>query len=76
MHIIYKYINLENMIFSDIIGCLSCVAAGILIYVALVEMVAHDFQSAAIASNFPLKIKMFSALSIGATFLAIIGNWA
>jgi hypothetical protein len=39
-------------------------------------MIAHDFQSAAIAKNFPLKVKMFSALSIGATFLAIIGNWA
>ena len=47
-----------------------------MIYVALVEMIAEDFQAAAIASNVALKIKMFSALVIGTTFLAILAIWA
>jgi zinc transporter 1/2/3 len=59
-----------------LIGVLNSVAAGIMIYVALVEMIADDFQAAAIASNDNLKIKMFLALSTGTAFLAILAIWA
>lgn len=47
-----------------------------MIYVALVEMIAEDFQCAAIASNIPLKIKMFSALVLGTTCMAVLAIWA
>ena len=47
-----------------------------MIYVALVEMIAEDFQAAAIASNGTLKVKMFSALLLGTAFLAILAIWA
>ena len=57
-------------------GCLNSLAGGIMIYVALVEMIAEDFQQAAIANNIGLKIKMFTALSIGTLSMAIIALWA
>ena len=47
-----------------------------MIYVALVEMIAEDFQAAAIASNVILKVKMFSALLLGTAFLAVLAIWA
>ena len=49
---------------------------GIMIYVALVEMIAEDFRAVEIASNYILKIKMFLALLLGTLFLAVIGIWA
>ena len=49
---------------------------GIMIYVALVEMIAEDFQASSIASNVILKMKMFSALLLGTLFLAILAIWA
>lgn len=57
-------------------GCLNSLAGGIMIYVALVEMIAEDFQQAAIANNIGLKVKMFTALSIGTLSMAIIALWA
>ena len=47
-----------------------------MIYVALVEMIAEDFQAAAIASNVILKMKMFSALLLGTTCMAVLAIWA
>lgn len=57
-------------------GCLNSLAAGILIYVSLVEMAAEDFQAASIASNTTLKTKMMLALMLGAFFMAILAIWA
>jgi solute carrier family 39 (zinc transporter), member 1/2/3 len=57
-------------------GCLNSVSGGIMIYVALVEMVAEDFQQASIALNTGLKMKMFSALLLGTLFMAILALWA
>jgi hypothetical protein len=47
-----------------------------MIYVALVEMVAEDFQQAAIASRADLKVKMFAALMTGTSCMAVIAIWA
>jgi hypothetical protein len=47
-----------------------------MIYVALVEMIAEDFQQVTIGSNSPLKIKMFVAVTIGAAIMAILAIWA
>lgn len=57
-------------------GCLNSVAAGIVIYVALVEMVVDDFQAASIVGNIPLKLKMFTALIIGNLAMAVLVIWA
>jgi solute carrier family 39 (zinc transporter), member 1/2/3 len=57
-------------------GCLNSLAAGIMIYVALVEMIAEDFQSSAIRNNITLKIKMYCALVVGNLFLAVLAIWA
>jgi hypothetical protein len=47
-----------------------------MIYVALVEMIAEDFQQAAVALNAPLKIKMFSAVTTGCAIMAFLAIWA
>ena len=47
-----------------------------LIYVALVEMIAEDFQAVEIATNYVLKMKMFLALAVGTAFLAFLAIWA
>ena len=57
-------------------GILNALAAGILIYIALVEMVAEDFHSAAIANRGFLKFQMFVALMVGTMFLAVLAIWA
>jgi solute carrier family 39 (zinc transporter), member 1/2/3 len=57
-------------------GCLNSVSAGIMIYVALVEMAAEDFQQASIMTNVGLKMKMFSALMLGLLCMAILAIWA
>ena len=57
-------------------GCLNSLAAGLMIYVALVEMVAEDFQQTSIATNMSLKIKMFIALMIGTLAMAVLAIWA
>ena len=57
-------------------GVLNSVAAGVLVYVALVEMAAEEFQSASITTEFALKAKMYMALSLGTFTMAIIAIWA
>ena len=47
-----------------------------LVYVALVEMAAEEFQSASITTEFALKAKMYMALSLGTFTMAIIAIWA
>lgn len=59
-----------------ITGSLNSIAAGILIYVAMVEMIAEDFQDGKIATNIWLKIQMFIALMIGTLFMAVLAIWA
>jgi solute carrier family 39 (zinc transporter), member 1/2/3 len=59
-----------------ITGSLNSIAAGILIYVAMVEMIAEDFQEAKIATNIGLKVQMFAALMIGTLFMAVLAIWA
>ncbi len=47
-----------------------------MIYVALVEMIAEDFQHASVPSNSQLKIKMFAAVTAGAAIMAFLAIWA
>ena len=76
--ILLKYYNGETETTAELYttGCLHCVGAGILIYIALVEMVGEDFNDPLVSHRWDLKVKMFIALSLGNFFLAIIGIWA
>ena len=57
-------------------GVLNSLAAGILIYVALVEMVAEDFQSTQLAKRPELKKVMISALIAGNVSMGVLAFWA
>ena len=59
-----------------ITGSLNAIAAGILIYVAMVEMIAEDFQVTEIASKIWLKVQMFVALMLGTLCMAVLAIWA
>jgi hypothetical protein len=47
-----------------------------MVYVALVELAAEDFQASKIADRFLLKSKMFVSLMLGAAGMAILAIWA
>jgi zinc transporter 1/2/3 len=72
---LFKYVYLGIYIYVYL-GSLNSIAAGLMIYVALVQMIADDFKQSSIATNVNLKIKMFSALSFGTAIMAILGYWA
>jgi zinc transporter ZupT len=78
---IYACMNIQilksqSYLFSISVGCLNSLAGGIMIYVALVEMIAEDFQQAAVALNAHLKIKMFTAVTTGCAIMAFLAIWA
>jgi zinc transporter 1/2/3 len=57
-------------------GVLDSIVAGILIYVALVQLAAEDFQAAELATRFGLKSLMFVAMATGIASMAILAMWA
>jgi len=62
---------------EDIVkGCFSSIAAGSLIYSALVEMIAEDFSSAELINQSLLKAKMFLASFLGLFFMAFLALYA
>ncbi len=62
---------------EDIVkGCFSSIAAGSLIYSALVEMIAEDFSSAELINQSLLKGKMLLALILGLFFMAYLALYA
>ena len=65
-----------RLLSSPYLQNLMYIPIGIMIYVALVEMIAEDFKVKAIATNTFLKIKMFVALLVGVLFMAILGIYA
>jgi zinc transporter 1/2/3 len=57
-------------------GILNAIAAGNLIYIALVEMVSEDFRSPLAAKSGNLRAAMIVALLAGDLCLAILAIWA
>ena len=57
-------------------GMVSSAAAGILLYVGLVEMLSEDFGNSSIAKNFGLKARMCAALILGTGSMAVLAIWA
>ncbi|XAR52852.1 hypothetical protein NMG60_11021162 [Bertholletia excelsa] len=57
-------------------GILNAAAAGILIYMSLVDLLAADFMSPRLQSNFKLQLGANAALLLGAACMAILAKWA
>ncbi|MQL94306.1 hypothetical protein Taro_026962 [Colocasia esculenta] len=57
-------------------GLLDSASAGILIYMALVDLLATDFMSPRMQSNGRLQLVAYIALLLGAGFMSVIAKWA
>lgn len=57
-------------------GMLDSVSAGILIYMALVDLIAADFLSRRMSCNFRLQITSYFALFLGAGLMSLLAIWA
>ncbi|XP_021732009.1 zinc transporter 1-like [Chenopodium quinoa] len=57
-------------------GLLNSVAAGILIYMALVDLLAQDFMSPKLQTNTRLFFGVNLTLLLGAGFMAVLAYWA
>ena len=57
-------------------GIFDSASAGILLYMALVDLIAVDFYSNRIRSSKILATQAFCALFLGAACLSVIGVWA
>ncbi|KAG0564552.1 hypothetical protein KC19_8G119900 [Ceratodon purpureus] len=59
-----------------VIGIFDSISAGILVYMALVDLIAADFLSKRMRSDRKLQIYAFVALFLGCGAMSIIGVWA
>lgn len=59
-------------------GIFDAISAGILIYTALVELMAHEFMFSASMRKAPLRtvLSAFILLCLGAALMALLGKWA
>ena len=57
-------------------GLLNSVAAGILIYMALVDLLAADFMNPRVQSKLKLQIGINISLLIGAGLMSLLAKWA
>jgi zinc transporter 1/2/3 len=56
-------------------GCLLAASAGILIYMALVDLLAADFMNPKMLTNFRLQLGANFALLLGACFMSLLARW-
>ncbi|KAG2711336.1 hypothetical protein I3843_04G066500 [Carya illinoinensis] len=57
-------------------GILNAASAGILIYMALVDLLAADFMSSRMQSSFKLQIESNVSLLLGAGCMSLLAKWA
>ena len=59
-------------------GIFDSISAGILIYTALVELLAHEFMFSSYMRKAPFRIVLaaFTLLCLGAALMALLGKWA
>ncbi|PKA56461.1 Zinc transporter 4, chloroplastic [Apostasia shenzhenica] len=57
-------------------GILDAVSAGILIYMALVDLIAADFLSHRMRCNFRMQVASYVALFLGAASMSSLATWA
>ncbi|XP_073042584.1 zinc transporter 4, chloroplastic-like [Primulina eburnea] len=57
-------------------GIFDSISAGILVYMALVDLIAADFLSKRMSCNVRLQVLSYFALFIGATLMSLLALWA
>jgi len=57
-------------------GTLDSISAGILVYMALVDLIAADFLSKRMSCNFRLQVASYFALFLGAGLMSSLAIWA
>lgn len=57
-------------------GTLDSISAGILVYMALVDLIAADFLSKRMSCNFKLQIMSYVALFLGAGLMSALALWS
>ncbi|XP_073275975.1 zinc transporter 4, chloroplastic-like [Primulina huaijiensis] len=57
-------------------GVVDSVSAGILVYMALVDLIATDFLSKRMSCNVRLQVLSYFALFVGATMMSLLALWA
>ncbi|WZY68966.1 hypothetical protein YC2023_001206 [Brassica napus] len=58
------------------IGLLNACSAGMLIYMALVDLLATEFMGSMLQGSIKLQIKCFAAALLGCTVMSVIAKWA
>lgn len=66
----------ESLTTAIVEGIFNSIAAGILIYVSMVEMMAEEFGNEIVRSNYLLKVYMIIAIILGIAGMAILAIWA
>lgn len=57
-------------------GILDSMSAGILVYMALVDLIAADFLSKRMSCNFRLQVVSYFMLFLGAGLMSLLAIWA
>lgn len=57
-------------------GVLDSMSAGILVYMALVDLIAADFLSKRMSCNFRLQVVSYFMLFVGAGLMSLLAIWA
>lgn len=58
------------------VGLLNASSAGLLIYMALVDLLAADFMGPKMQANIKLQIKSYVAVLLGAGGMSVMAKWA
>lgn len=58
------------------VGLLNASSAGLLIYMALVDLLAADFMGPKLQGSIKLQIKSFAAVLLGAGGMSLMAKWA
>lgn len=59
-----------------VVGLLNASSAGLLNYMALVDLLAADFLGPKLQSNMKLRIWSYVAVLLGAGFISLMAKWA
>jgi solute carrier family 39 (zinc transporter), member 1/2/3 len=66
----------ETLTTTVIEGIVNSIAAGILIYVSMVEMMADEFGNEIVRNNYLLKTQMIIGIALGIAGMAVLAIWA
>lgn len=59
-----------------IVGLLNASSAGLLIYMALVDLLSADFMSPKLQASIKLQIKSYMAVLLGSGGMSLLAKWA